>query len=103
VSFVFLVDTNKQPLNPVHPGQARILLKAGKAAVLKRYPFTIVLKTAVEQPLFQPLRVKLDPGSRTTGMAIVNDQSGQVLFAAELSHRGYEIKKALDNRRAVRR
>jgi len=103
VSFVFLVDTNKQPLSPVHPGQARILLTAGKAAVLRRYPFTIVLKTAIEPPQFQPLRVKLDPGSRTTGIALVNDQSGQVLFAAELSHRGHKIKRALDDRRAVRR
>ncbi len=103
VSFVFVVDTNKQPLNPVHPGRARLLLKAGKAAVLSYYPFTLILKTAVEQPQVQPLRLKIDPGSRTTGIAIVDDQSGQVLFAAELTHRGQEIKKALDDRRAVRR
>src|SRR5260370_6309029 len=103
VSFVFLVDTHRQPLSPVHPGRARILLKAGKAAVLKRYPFTLILKTAIEQPQVQPLRIKIDPGSRTTGIAIVDDESGQVLFAAELSHRGHEIKKALDDRRAVRR
>ena len=38
---VFVLDTNKQPLNPVHPGRARLLLKAGKAAVLKHYPFTL--------------------------------------------------------------
>lgn len=103
MSFVFVVDTNKQPLNPIHPGHARLLLKAGKAVVLKRYPFTLILKASVQQPQIQPLRLKLDPGSRTTGIAIVNDQSGRVLFAAELSHRGDAIKKALDSRRAVRR
>ena len=103
MSCVFVVDTNKRPLNPVHPGRARLLLKAGKAAVLKYYPFTLILKTAVELPQVQPLRIKIDPGSRTTGIALVDDQSGQVLFAAELSHRGHEIKKALDDRRAVRR
>src|SRR5579859_5834480 len=103
VSFVFLVDTHRQPLSQVHPGRARILLKAGKAAVLKRYPFTLILKAAIEQPQVQPLRIKLDPGSRTTGIAIVDDESGQVLFAAELAHRSQEIKKALDDRRAVRR
>lgn len=92
MSFVFVVDTNKQPLNPIHPGHARLLLKAGKAVVLKRYPFTLILKASVQQPQIQPLRLKLDPGSRTTGIAIVNDQSGQVLFAAELSHRGDAIK-----------
>ncbi len=103
MSFVFVVDTNKQPLNPVHPGRARLLLKHGKAAVLKHYPFTLILKTSVESPHVQPLRIKIDPGSKTTGIAIVDDHSGQVLFAAELAHRGQEIKKALDDRRAVRR
>jgi len=100
---VFLVDTNRQPLSPVHPGRARLLLKAGKAAVLKRYPFTLILKAAIEQPQVQPLRLKLDPGSRISGIAIVDNASGQVLFAAELAHRSQQIKKALDDRRAVRR
>jgi len=78
------------------------LLKTGKAAVLKRYPFTLILKAAIEQPQVSPLRLKLDPGSCTTGIAIVDDESGQVLFAAVLAHRGQAIKKALDARRAVR-
>ncbi|MBA2392064.1 MAG: RRXRR domain-containing protein [Ktedonobacteraceae bacterium] len=88
MSFVFVVDTNKKPLDPVHPGEARYLLKAGKAAILKRYPFTIILKKALEHPSVQPLHVKLDPGSRTTGIALLDDTTGKVLFAAELTHRG---------------
>ena len=103
MSKVLVVDTNKQPLNPVHPGRARLLLTQGKAAVFRRYPFTIVLKRAVESPHVEPLRVKLDPGSKVTGLAIVNDASGEVVFAAELTHRGQAIKKALDARRSVRR
>src|SRR5712692_2008145 len=83
MSTVFVVDSKKQPLDPIHPGRARLLLKAGKAAVLKRYPFTLLLKVAVQAPQVHPLRLKLDPGSRTTGIAIVNDQSGAVVFAAE--------------------
>jgi len=102
MSHVFVLDTYKHPLNPVHPGRARWLLKKSKAAVFKRYPFTIILRSAAESPQVQPLRIKLDPGSHTTGIAIVDDHSGQVLFAAELAHRGQEIKKALDTRRAVR-
>jgi 5-methylcytosine-specific restriction endonuclease McrA len=103
MSKVFVVDTNKQPLDPVHPGRARLLLTQGKAAVFRRYPFTLVLKSAVESPHVEPLRVKLDPGSQVTGLAIVNDASGEVVFAAEVTHRGQAIKKALDARRAVRR
>jgi hypothetical protein len=98
-----VLDTNKQPLDPVHPGRARLLLSSGRAAVFKRYPFTIILVYAVEQPDVQPLRIKIDPGSKTTGIAIVNDATGHVVFAAELSHRGSTIKKRLDDRRAVRR
>src|SRR5258708_19744750 len=100
---VFVVDANKQPLNPVHPGYARLLLKQGKAAVLRRYPFVLILHAEVEMPPLEPLRVKLDPGSKTTGLALVNDATGEVIFAAEIMHRGAEIKQALDGRRGVRR
>jgi 5-methylcytosine-specific restriction endonuclease McrA len=103
MSYVFVVDTNRKPLNPVHPGEARFLLNAGKAAVLKRYPFTIILKYPVEIQAIQPLRVKIDPGSRTTGIAVVNDATGKVVFAAELSHRGQAIRDALLSRRQSRR
>ena len=47
--------------------------------------------------------MKIDPGSKTSGLALVNDATGQVVFAAELTHRGQKIKESLDDRRAVRR
>lgn len=103
MSYVFVLDTNKQPLNPVHPGWARKLCSSGRAAVYKRYPFTIILKCAVQDAEVQPLRLKIDPGSKTTGLAIVNDDTGDVVFAAELQHRGHNIKESLDSRRAIRR
>jgi hypothetical protein len=103
LSHVFVLDTNKQPLAPTHPARARLLLASGKAAVFKRYPFTIILKRGVEEPVIQPLRIKLDPGSRVTGLAIVNDASGEVVFAAEIAHRGQVITERLQRRRAVRR
>jgi 5-methylcytosine-specific restriction endonuclease McrA len=103
MSNVFVLDTNSKPLNSVHPGRARILLDQGKAAVYKRFPFTIILKVAVDQPRLDALRLKIDPGSKTTGIAVVNEGSGEVVFAANLEHRGNDIKKRLDDRRAVRR
>jgi 5-methylcytosine-specific restriction endonuclease McrA len=71
--------------------------------VYRQFPFTIILKIEVSEPEVQSLRIKLDPGSRVTGMAIVNDATGEVVFAAELSHRGQKIKAALDDRRSIRR
>lgn len=67
MSHVFVLDTNKQPLPPVHAGWARILLTRGKAAVFRRYPFTIILKEALPAPQAQGLQLKIDPGSKMTG------------------------------------
>src|SRR5216683_438622 len=103
MSKVFVLDTTKQPLTPVHPARARLLLNAGKAAVFRTYPFTIILKRQVEHAEPAPLRLKIDPGSKTTGIALINDATGEVVFAAELTHRGQEIKNSLDRRRGVRR
>ena len=99
---VFVLDTNKQPLDPIHPAEARTLLRGGQAAIFRKYPFTIILKfAATEEP--EPLRVKVDPGSNTAGIAVVNDASGRVVCAANLHHRGQRIKDALEGRRAIRR
>ena len=103
MSFVFVVNQQRKPLDPIHPGRARFLLKAGHAAVLRRYPFTIILKDEKQDTEPDPLSVKIDPGSKTTGLAIINDQTGQVVWAAELSHRSQKVKANLDARRMHRR
>jgi hypothetical protein len=103
MSFVFVLDQDRKPLDPVHPGRARFLLKTGHAAVLLRYPFTVILKESKPDIQPAPLRVKIDPGSQTTGLSVVNDATGQVMWAAELSHRGQQVKDHLDQRRACRR
>ena len=103
MSKVFIIDTNKQPLNPIHPGRARMLLSQGKAAVFRRYPFTLILKEEVLNPKIEPLRVKIDPGAKGTGLAIVDDSTGEVVWVAELQHRGFQIRDALISRRQLRR
>jgi 5-methylcytosine-specific restriction endonuclease McrA len=100
---VFVVDSEHQPLSPCHPARARRLLAEGKVAVWRLYPFTIILKRAVPDATPQPLRVKIDPGSRTTGLAVVNDATAQVVWAAELTDRGQRIRDALFARKALRR
>jgi 5-methylcytosine-specific restriction endonuclease McrA len=101
MSKVFVLDTNKRPLNPVYSGQARRLLNQGFAAIFRRYPFTIILKKDVNNYV-NPLRVKIDPGAKTTGLALVNDQTGEVVWAAELTHRGFAIRESLRSRRQLR-
>ena len=97
-NFVFVLDSSKKPLLPCTPGIARSLLKANKAAVFRTYPFTIILKKSVEK---QECELKLDPGSITTGIAIL--QGNKVIWGHELTHRAQQIKKDLESRRSLRR
>ena len=99
-NYTFILDTNKQPLLPVHPAAARKLLSCGEAAVFRRYPFTIILKNVVDTDT-QSVQIKLDPGSKTTGIALLKDN--KLIFVAELMHRGQTIKASLDSRRVLRR
>lgn len=100
-NFVFVLDTDKRPLDPIHPGAASHLLNQSKAAVFRRYPFTIILKESRPEASMQDLELKLDPGSKTTGIAI--KQGDKIIFGAELQHRGQQIKDALLSRRQLRR
>jgi hypothetical protein len=100
--FVFVLDKNKKPLNPTHPARARKLLRSGRASVFKRYPFTIVLRdTEVENSTVSQCRLKIDPGAKVTGFAIL--QGNTVIWAAQLTHRGFVIRDALTTRRQLRR
>lgn len=100
-NFVFVIDTDLQPLNPVHAGQARRLLKQERAAVYRSYPFTIILKYAASNPKIEPCQLKIDPGSKTTGLALV--QGEKLIWGADLAHKGQQIKNDLESRRAIRR
>ncbi|AJF08260.1 RNA-guided endonuclease IscB [Geoalkalibacter subterraneus] len=101
---IFVLDNQKQPLSPCLPARARMLLREGKAAVYRRFPFTIILKNRTGGET-QPVELKLDPGSKTTGIALIAEvKTGKVaVFAAELNHRGAAIKKVLLDRRMFRR
>jgi len=62
---VFVLDTEKRPLDPIHSAQARQLLRNKKAAVFRRFPFTIILKESRPDSAVSKLRVKIDPGAKT--------------------------------------
>src|SRR3972149_7964206 len=101
---VLVLDKNELPLMPCQPAHARQLLRDGKAAVYRRYPFTIILKER-EGGDVQPIAFKIDPGSHQAGIALVADgQRGKrVIWAAVLEHRGHIVSQKLANRRTLRR
>jgi 5-methylcytosine-specific restriction endonuclease McrA len=101
---VFVLDKRKKPLMPCSEKRARQLLEKRRAVVHRLYPFTIRLKVRVGGTA-QPVRIKIDPGSKTTGLAIVRQHAeGQhVLHLAEIKHRGALVHEHLKQRSAFRR
>ncbi len=107
---VFVLDQHKQPLMPCSEKRARLLLSRKRAVVHRIMPFTIRLKDQrVEVSHLQPVALKLDPGSKTTGVALVRveqTEQGEIHHAvhlAELSHRGEDVHKSLQQRSCYRR
>ena len=98
---IFVLDDNKHPLKPVHPATARKMLRTGQAAVYRRYPFTLICEPAVTTGPCPPIQLKIDPGSKTTGLALLDGP--RVLWGAELEHRGQQIKHRLQDRASMRR
>ncbi|WP_332261707.1 RNA-guided endonuclease IscB [Polaromonas naphthalenivorans] len=101
---------------PCSEKRARLLLQSKRARVHRVMPFTIrLIDRSQADCLLQPLRLKLDPGSRATGLALVRDietiepamgevtRGAAVVSLLELEHRGRQISEALTARRQMRR
>ncbi|MEK7400048.1 MAG: RNA-guided endonuclease IscB [Candidatus Poribacteria bacterium] len=100
---VFVLSSDKKPLDPCNEARARKLLNQGKATIFKQYPFTIILKSRWSfMSETGGYRLKIDPGSKITGMAIIRDDA-QVVFACEIKHRSDMIARNLLSRRGSRR
>ncbi len=81
-----------------------------RAVVHRMVPFTIRLKDRTcQESAVQPTVLKVDPGSKTTGMALARVEAtvaGEVhhaLHLAELIHRGEEVRERLRKRAGYRR
>jgi hypothetical protein len=101
---VFVLDKEGKPLDPCHPARARQLLKAGRAAVFRRFPFTIILKDRLlEDSVTHGHRVKGDPGAKVSGLGLLREDIPKAVWAAEIEHRGDEIHQAMLERAQRRR
>lgn len=100
-NYIFVLDSKKRPLKPCTPKRARLLQQKGRAKAFRRYPFTLILQDEATTP--EPyLELRIDPGSRFTGFALVNPKN-EVLWAMELEHRGQQISESLTKRAGFRR
>jgi 5-methylcytosine-specific restriction endonuclease McrA len=107
---VFVLDKQKKPLMPCTPKRARLLLARGRAVVHRVKPFVIRLRDRrQEESVLQEGRLKLDPGSKTTGLTLVRVEqtpAGEVhhaLLLAEVQHRGQQVHHNKVTQRQARR
>ena len=97
---VYVLNINGQPLMPTQRhGKVRRLLKAGKAKVIKRCPFTIQLLYKTKSDV-QPVSLGVDAGSKFIGISATTEK--EVLYEAEVELRN-DIVKLLSDRREQRR
>ena len=95
---VYVLNQRKQPLMPTTPRKARLLLKQGKAKVVKREPFTIQLLYPTGETK-QDIVLGVDAGSKKIGLSATTDK--QELFSAEVELRN-DIVGLLSTRRQNR-
>lgn len=95
---VFVLNQRGEALMPCKPRKARLLLKAHKAKVVKKEPFTIQLLYG-STGYKQPVNLGIDSGQRHIGIAVTSDD--KVLFQSEVELR-QNVKKLLYNRSIYR-
>jgi hypothetical protein len=96
--FVYVLNCHGHPLMPCQPRKARLLLKAGKATVVRMVPFTIQLLYG-SSGYTQEVSLGVDAGTHHIGASATTEQS--VLFEAEVKPRT-DIQELLASRKQCR-
>ena len=78
---VFVLNMRGQPLMPCSPAKARHLLKAEKAVVKRRTPFTIQLRIATGETK-QNVTLGVDAGAKHVGLSATTEK--EEVFASEV-------------------
>jgi RRXRR protein/HNH endonuclease len=97
--FVYILNCHGQPVMPCQPRKARLLLKQGKAKVVKMVPFTLQLLYG-SSGYKQEVSLGIDAGTQHIGVSATTEQ--HVLFEAEV-HPRTDIQELLATRHQLRR
>jgi len=92
---VYVLCKNGKPLMPTTPANARLLLKQGKAKVVKRTPFTIQL-TYSSNSYKQEVVLGVDTGYKHAGLSAVSDN--RELFSSEVEFNMGIIEEKVKNK-----
>ena len=99
---VLVIGQDSNPCMPCNPARTRKLLKAGKAKIHLYFPFVIQLNYSPTGT--QPVQLKGDPGTRTTGIClnILTQHGWRTVWAMHLVHHPDDIRNSLTKRRSQR-
>lgn len=97
--FVYILNCHGKPLMPCQPRKARLLLREGKAKVVRMVPFTLQLLYG-SSGYTQEVDLGIDAGTRHLGVSATTEKA--VLFEAEVKSRT-EIQELLTTRSQFRR
>ena len=102
---VIALDRHKKPIGFVTEKRARKLMESRRACIYRTHPTVIILKDRdirdfADVPSY---RIKIDPGSKYTGIAVVCNETDEVVLMLQLEHRGESIVENLQTRSTIRR
>src|SRR3990167_703714 len=101
-NYVYVLSKEGKPLMPCNSAKAKKLLRSKKAAVVKRYPFTIQLNFECENQV-QEVKLGIDSGYKNIGFSAISETkeliSGTVKLDGRTSERLTERAMYRRNRR----
>lgn len=96
---VYVINKRGKPLMPCKPKKARLLLKQGKAKIVKTEPFTIQLLYG-SSGYKQKINLGIDAGSKEIGVSATTEKLE--LFSAECKIR-QNVSELISTRKQIRR
>ena len=102
-----VLNTDGTPLAPTKPSRARRWIETGKAAKeWKHGLFAVRLVSHLEEAATPEISLNIDPGAKSTGIAVVVRQPNNETTAIagfEIHHRGDQVSRRMTARRGHRR
>lgn len=102
---VIVLDKYKRPLGFTTERRARKLMETRRACMYRKFPTVLIVKDVDSRDIenLPTYRIKIDPGAKHSGIAIVCNETDEAMYYMQIEHRGNAVKAHLDTRRATRR
>lgn len=102
---IIALDKNKRPLGFLTERRCRILMERKRAVLYRVFPTVVILMDMDVRKLrdLPSYRIKIDPGSKYTGIAIVRNDTDELVYAMQIEHRGDAVRAGLQKRKMARR